>query len=683
MKQTSGNTSRLKTKWKQDVSREGIQTAHDVLASLRAEQEEVSAKTEMLSKTRVESDRVKVGDVPGPKFEGKKSRVTRPAIGTNVGEPEVSSATEASRRAEEQGKKKLMKTGDEKSAGIAVASKRPVTKIRVKRPTSATEPLRTSLEKMVVQSSDEESMTEALGPALVVGALGRKIGDTRTATMMRGITDCRVELLSTRQKAKLPVPAVPNNSAESNSVVEGAGAYDVRLSLSATDQHVQLELPGDVTETTAKMTTPVVPGEKVTVRTVTTEPRRISFISVVRQNDDRQSRDEVVGLTNKDRAPIEAEPGVCIEDTPITPGEIATPSAIYTEITIRPKDCTMPDKKTQGVGMTEREDNAIGASEKRRMLREIDVATAIREHLAETNPKLTTATSFLEAVCGRTYAPKKGKASESTAASVGELGTMGMLSHATVLSSKVVSGLWGLASGDKRRGGGDVESDSDREMTDVLVLGDTEMSEGETSDNESGSRSSSGGSSYSSGHSRASRKPAAEDSLEREPRGIERRPFPGATSRGEGGCRIHLPTRKMAERAATDEMTASDKVGTETARVVSHASTCDPKGKAGPNVNRDKLTSDVAGDVATVTDSATLRVEAPETPEAANPVSDVASKASILTEASAGEKSATDVNSDGPVFRDRVRCTFRCDEHRIECAGTTVAQHERAHDCER
>jgi len=264
-----------------------------------SEQDDLSAKSEIVSKARVESGRAKVGDMPGPKLEGKKSRVTRPAIGANVGEPEVSSATKASRQAEEPEKTKVMKTGNEKSGGTAAASKRPVTKIRAKRPTSATEPPRPSLEKSVVLSSDEASMTEALGPALVAGALGRKVGDTRTAQMMRGITECRVELLSTCQKAKLPVPAVPNNSAESNSAVDGVGAYDVRLSLSATDQHVRLELPGDESEMITEIATPVVTGGEATVETVITETRRISLISVTRQNDDGQSRDEVVGLTKK------------------------------------------------------------------------------------------------------------------------------------------------------------------------------------------------------------------------------------------------------------------------------------------------------------------------------------------------------------------------------------------------
>jgi len=77
----------------------------------------------------------------------------------------------------------------------------------------------------------------------VAGTLGRKIGDKRTAEMMKGITECRVEIMSTRQKARLLVPAAPENSVESNSLVDGTDT-DARLSLSATDQHVQVELPG-------------------------------------------------------------------------------------------------------------------------------------------------------------------------------------------------------------------------------------------------------------------------------------------------------------------------------------------------------------------------------------------------------------------------------------------------------
>jgi len=47
-------------------------------------------------------------------------------------------------------------------------------------------------------------MMEVLGPALVAGALGRKVGSAHTTAMCQGMTKCWVELASTRQKAKRP-----------------------------------------------------------------------------------------------------------------------------------------------------------------------------------------------------------------------------------------------------------------------------------------------------------------------------------------------------------------------------------------------------------------------------------------------------------------------------------------------
>jgi len=215
------------------IARE-IQIAHDTLASLRAEQDGVSAQSETVPKTRVENDRTGDEDATGTKLETKRARASRIAANMSLGESEAPS-TEAPRRAEGHEKTKPIKSGGVKATDVTGAPKKPVVKIRMKRPTCATEPSRTATEKTTTRPSGEDLMTEALGPALVAGALGRKIGDARTATMMRGITECRVELLTTRQKAKLPVPAVPHNSAESNSAVDGSGAYDARLSLSATD----------------------------------------------------------------------------------------------------------------------------------------------------------------------------------------------------------------------------------------------------------------------------------------------------------------------------------------------------------------------------------------------------------------------------------------------------------------
>jgi len=118
----------------------------------------------------------------------------------------------------------------------------------------------------------------------------------------------------------------------------------------------------------------------------------------------------------------------------------------------------------------------------------------------------------------------------------------------------------GLATGSKRRGGGDVESDSEDGTVDVVILDDTEKSEGETSCDEAGSSSSSSSGSSSSAHSRASRKRAADGSPERELQRTERRTFLGAAGQENGGCRVFVPTREKDGHAATGEPSTSDEV---------------------------------------------------------------------------------------------------------------------------
>jgi len=98
--------------------------------------------------------------------------------------------------------------------------------------------------------------------------------------------------------------------------------------------------------------------------------------------------------------------------------------------------------------------------------------------------------------------------------------------------------------------GGDLESDSDREEDAVVVLDDTDMSEGESTGEESRSRSSFGGSSSESGHSRTNRKRAAEDSPDRDYDPPSRQTFPGVVIRGKSGCRIYVPTQGTTEEEA-------------------------------------------------------------------------------------------------------------------------------------
>jgi len=213
--------------------------------------------------------------------------------------------------------------------------------------------------------------------------------------------------------------------------------------------------------------------------------------------------------------------------------------------------------------------------ERRRLLRDIDVAEAMREHLAATSPELNAAMTLLSSVRGRpNVASKSGRAELPRAVvdkkgmvdkdgSVGRERPMATTSG-TVLASgsrslpKSTPRIGGTVSVKRRSGGGDVESDSEHKETEVLVLEDSEVSLGGSSGDESRSRSS--GSLYSSGRSRTSRKRTTEDSPEREPRRVGQQPFPGAIGRGIGGCRIYLPTRDMVKCTADDFVPACDEV---------------------------------------------------------------------------------------------------------------------------
>jgi len=65
------------------------------------------------------------------------------------------------------------------------ASKKVGAKARTKSVANTAEPLHVTTREKVARPEDDDSMTEVMGPALVVGALGRKIGDARTATTIK------------------------------------------------------------------------------------------------------------------------------------------------------------------------------------------------------------------------------------------------------------------------------------------------------------------------------------------------------------------------------------------------------------------------------------------------------------------------------------------------------------------
>jgi len=179
------------------------------------------------AKQGLDIDTEKEGNAPGPPREIKKARGPR----TTVEATAEKDATETTR-----------------------APKKAGTKPQAKDAASTTETVQVTTAKTVVRAENDDSMTEVLGPALVAGALGRKVGDARTEMTIKGITECRVKIMSMRQKAKRPVPKAPDNSMEGDDPRELVEATDVRLSLLATNQHVQLELPGDMTDENKRAT---------------------------------------------------------------------------------------------------------------------------------------------------------------------------------------------------------------------------------------------------------------------------------------------------------------------------------------------------------------------------------------------------------------------------------------------
>jgi len=80
----------------------------------------------------------------------------------------------------------------------------------------------------------------------VFGALWRRTDDLKIFGAAVSMTECSVQIQTTRKKAKAPVSAAPPNFIDSEADTEGMG--DSRLSLSATDLRTQIDLPGGGTK---------------------------------------------------------------------------------------------------------------------------------------------------------------------------------------------------------------------------------------------------------------------------------------------------------------------------------------------------------------------------------------------------------------------------------------------------
>jgi len=370
------------------IARE-IQTAHDTLASLRAEQDSVTTKISTTPWSCSNEDRVRAKALVKPPKEEKKLRAARIAKVSGVNEQDVPFAADVPRR----GGKPVAASSKEDSGATNEAGTvaKIGAKVQQKRPADVNEPHRATPTEAATHVNRDESPTEILGPALVAGALGRRLGDARTAKMMSGIVECRVKIMSTRRQAKLPVPAPPGNSAESNSVTDCVGASDARLSLSALYMNVQLELPGEVPkgekEAATCNATKEVSEAQTMSEVITVEPRPVSLTSVKKVRDEVGARLGAGRTQNIDNSGVRANAEQMIRRTEETP--------VAATITIETRACELEIANTETItgGKAEKQ--------RKRVMRDIDVAMAMREHLATINPKLDTATSFIGSVCGR------------------------------------------------------------------------------------------------------------------------------------------------------------------------------------------------------------------------------------------------------------------------------------------
>jgi len=244
-----------------------------------------------------------------------------------------------------------------------------------------------------------------------------------------------------------------------------------------------LELPGEIAETIVQATPISVETAEVSRGNANTEPRRVSLTSVARPRGEGPPR-EGACPGDEGRVLSEAETNADIDGGPSVTKETADPKPAHAETT-----APLSERESQGTeirtgGTTGSGNNIIKATTTSRVLRDIDLAMVMREHMAGISPELATANSFIDAVCGRSYASGSGEATRPVVADPRVSGRVATPTPPTVTAERAkpptfAPNVEGLAIRGRERGGGDVESDSDRETTEVVIVEDTEMSEGE------------------------------------------------------------------------------------------------------------------------------------------------------------------------------------------------------------
>jgi len=283
--------------------------------------------------------------------------------------------------------------------------------------------------------------------------------------------------------------------------------------------NVQLELLGEVPKRNKGITTgdatKKVGAAQTRDEATTVEPRRVTLTSV------KKAGDGASGCSGERRKQDAGNSGVRANVEHTTSGGVETSTTVTATTEIRASEPELANTETTTKEKRE--------EERERVMRDIEVAMAMREHLAVTNPELDTAMSFIGSVCGRPTG-QRDKLQEATPVGVAtssiEVAMEVEVATAPPCEEKIPESAppaRATAKAETKKNldrnmgrGGDVESDSDREEAAVVVLDDTDMSEEESTGEKSRSRSSFCGSSSESGRSQTNRKRAAEDSSDQD-----------------------------------------------------------------------------------------------------------------------------------------------------------------------
>jgi len=409
-----------------------------------------------------------------------------------------------------------------------------------------------------------------LGIAFVAGALGRKVPAILSTPESFGMSDCYVELTSTRKKSKATVSDAPPNSVES----EDLGATDCNPEARFSQSDVQVGFPEDTSEAmTAIASTALLNGPPVsdTPRSVGAFAFANAIFGVVAQ--------EEVATEPMDPAiiPETASSAVDLEDPILGGGE--TPPGIVTERMV-------PGSEKEAVALKLKYDN------RQRMIREIAASQLLQEELAKSDPNLVSVFAFMNKVCGTDTPTRKLKEAALSTIQKGEvaqetemqpevrLTVRENLEQATAPAVQpepcggatspetregdtavdgVVTGIGEAACGEGTRitatetviredaadptvtNGVPVSEELHvPDETDIISLVDTIMSLGDSSSDNDLSPSTCGSSVSASG----TRKRLADGSPERDREVGSRRKFPGRETRSAAGCCVYVPTVK-------------------------------------------------------------------------------------------------------------------------------------------